>query len=91
MRDLYVKVSTGTAGWAVPTQPRAPGYHVDLRAFVYCIREVPERVSEAMALLAFNQCSVLGHTVRFEHLGKGQVVRGEGLAWDVPEMALEEL
>lgn len=87
MRDIYVKVSSGTAGYAVPFRPTPPGYHANLKAFVYCIRDVPESVSESMALLAFNQCSVLGHTVHWDHLHKGQPVRGEGLAWDLPDLS----
>ncbi len=82
MRDVYVKATTAKDGHAVPTSPQAPGYHKELDAIVYRILDVPETVSEAMAVYTFNQCAVLGHTVQFSHLHKGQAVRGQGKAWD---------
>ena len=91
MRDLYVEVRGHQNGHAVSTRPADPGYHANRRAFVYRIQDVPETVSEAMAVLAFNQCSVLGHTVAYGKLVKNGVVRGEGLAWEAALGILEEL
>lgn len=82
MRDIYVRATGAMGGHATPTVPATPGYHASGPYFVYRILDVPETVSEALAVFTFNQCSVLGHTVLFRQLQKGQPVRGEGLAWE---------
>ena len=85
MRDVYVKASRAKDGHAVPTNPMSPGYHKEIDAIVYRILDVPETVSEALAVYTFNQCAVLGHTVKWNHLQKGQAIRGQGKAWDAAE------
>lgn len=87
MRDIYVKthVSQKVGVPSVRTEPTTPGYHDigKLAGHSVCrILDVPEAVSDHLALYTFNSCAVLGHTVRWEHLGKSHVIRGEGFAWD---------
>jgi len=85
MRDIYVKTTDTLGVPAVRTSPAAPGLHSTgkLSGFSVCrILDVPETVSDALAVFTFNQCKVAGHTVKFGHLQRGQAVRGEGLSWD---------
>lgn len=87
MRDIYVKthVHWPTNSPAVRSVPAEAGYHPSgkLEGFSVCrIIDVPESVSDARAIFAFNDCAVLGHTVRWEDLKKDQPVRGIGMAWD---------
>jgi len=83
MRDIYVKTNKS---WpvdkgAVRTEPTDPGYHTETGFYVTRILDVPETVSEALAVFTFNSCYVAGHTVQWTKLHKGQAVRGEGYAW----------
>jgi hypothetical protein len=88
MRDVYVKMSGIPGSRAFLTKVTTPGYYREDVATVYRILDVPETVSEQMAVLKFNQCSVLGHTVQFSHLAKDQPVRGQGLAWEPHDSSL---
>jgi len=83
MRDIYVKThgswKAGTP--AVRTEPMEPGYHTATGFYVTRILDVPEAVSDALAVFTFNSCYVAGHTVQWTKLHKGEAVRGEGYAW----------
>ena len=87
MRDIYLKsyVLWPVGSPAVRTEPAQPGYHTVGKLEGYSIAkivDVPESVSDHRAVFTFNSCAVIGHTVRWEQLQKGQPVRGQGVAWE---------
>src|SRR6478609_1665115 len=87
MRDIYIKthVSQKVGVPSSCTAPTTPGYHDHGKLIGYSVclvKDVPETVSDHLAVFTFNSCAVLGHTVEWRQLGKGHVIRGEGLAWD---------